>query len=119
MCMTTTGVVLLTITCTAGDVDVFPEPSVARVTTTDAESAAVLQGTAHRLVTAAVALPESAEAIRPPDSTDFVTQLRRDTSGLLREALGEARLRELRAQGAAMDDDHAVAYALEVIARAL
>jgi hypothetical protein len=36
---------------------------------------------------------------------------------MLRGALGEARLRDLRAQGAAMDDDHVVALALDAVAR--
>ena len=96
---------------------------------TDAESAAVLQGAAHRLATAAIsALDTSAPPDRearptrsgnqPPGAADFVTELRRATTGLLRDALGEPRLRELRAQGTAMDDDHAVAYALDAVLRA-
>jgi hypothetical protein len=35
----------------------------------------------------------------------------------LRETLGEARLVELRAQGVALDEDDAVAYALDAIVR--
>ena len=34
---------------------------------------------------------------------------------MLQVSLGEVRVRELRAEGAAMDFDHAVAYALDAI----
>ena len=43
--------------------------------------------------------------------------MRRQTSDLLRDALGEVPLRELRAEGEAMDEDHAVAFALDAIAK--
>jgi hypothetical protein len=45
--------------------------------------------------------------------------VRRETTGLLAAALGEERLRHLRAEGEAMDDDRAVAYTLDQIAKAL
>jgi hypothetical protein len=48
----------------------------------------------------------------------LLTKLRRQTTAALRNALGETRLRQLRAEGEAMDYDHAVAYALEAISRA-
>jgi hypothetical protein len=51
-----------------------------------------------------------------PEGT--VTQIRRATTAMLVESLGEARLRELRAEGQAIDSDLAVAYALDVAARA-
>ena len=54
----------------------------------------------------------------PSGDASFVTQLRRQTTGTLRDTLGEARLRELRAEGAAMDFDHAATYALDTIATA-
>jgi predicted ATPase/class 3 adenylate cyclase len=91
------------------------------------ESAAVLQGAARRLVPAAARAPRGiqgagANAISPaggaPSSASFVTELRRQTTAVLRNALGEMRLHQLRAEGEAMDDDHAVAYALEAISRA-
>jgi predicted ATPase len=44
--------------------------------------------------------------------------LRRQTSALLHDALDEGRLRQLRAEGEAMDSDQAAAYALEAIRRA-
>jgi hypothetical protein len=47
-----------------------------------------------------------------------VTELRRQTASALRHSLGEERLRQPRAEGEAMDDDDAVAYALDAIGRA-
>ena len=52
-------------------------------------------------------------------AVDFVTTLRRATTGQLSDQLGDARLHELRAQGGAMDDDHAVSLALTAIDHAL
>jgi len=40
-----------------------------------------------------------------------VIEARRETTRLLTAALGEAHLRELRAQGAAMNEDQACTYA--------
>jgi predicted ATPase/class 3 adenylate cyclase len=93
----------------------------------DPESAAVLQGAARRLIPSAALAPRGvgvagADAISPaggaPGSASFVTELRRQTTAALRDALGEARLHRLRAEGEVMDEDHAVAYALEAISRA-
>jgi hypothetical protein len=42
-----------------------------------------------------------------------VTQLRRETTELLQDTLGQQRLQELRAQGQAMSTDDAVAYLLD------
>jgi hypothetical protein len=53
-----------------------------------------------------------------PSGASFVTELRRQTTAALRDALGEARLHRLRTEGEAVDEDHAVAYALEAISRA-
>ena len=98
------------------------------IATSGSEAAARLQGAARVLVS--IADPVSDAAPRGPDEpasdrsapvgqpssgAAFVTQLRRRTSGTLRDALGEERLHELRAEGAAMDFDHAVAYTLETI----
>ena len=49
-------------------------------------------------------------------TASFVTDLRRETTGLLRDRLGEQRLRELRAEGGVMNTDEAVAYVLEAVA---
>jgi predicted ATPase len=92
---------------------------------TDAEAAARLQGAARHLAphpaadTSAVrgrSGPDS-PAAAPPDSS-LITDLRRQTSQLLHDALDEGRLRHLRAEGEAMDSDQAAAYALEAIRRA-
>lgn len=93
----------------------------------DPESGAVLQGAARRLTPAAVPVPRGIEvaganAVPPagaaPSGASLVTELRRQTTAALRDALGEIRLHQLRAEGEAMDDDHAVAYALEAISQA-
>jgi len=93
----------------------------------DPESAAVLQGAARRLTPAAVPVPRgievaAANAVPPagaaPSGASFVTELRRQTTAALRNTLGQTRLHQLRAEGEAMNDDHAVAYALEAISRA-
>jgi hypothetical protein len=83
----------------------------------------------HRPETAAVllgvtAVPEAASGHAPPDATGpfsggafmqdffaFLGEVRRDTTQLLIAALGDARLDELRAKGAAMDKTQACAYA--------
>jgi hypothetical protein len=93
----------------------------------DPESAAVLQGAARRLVPDVVRAPRaqpsaSSSNISPErpaaGAASFVTELRRQTTAILRDTLGEERLRQLRAEGAAMDDDHVVAYTLDAIDRA-
>jgi hypothetical protein len=86
---------------------------------TDPSTAGVLQGAASMLVgvTAAAAprAPANTTAEGPPS---FVTTLRRRTTELLRERLGPQLLDERRAVGRGMDDDAAVAYALDAITRA-
>jgi hypothetical protein len=88
------------------------------------ETAAVLQGFAQRLATAVAPAIGAAGSGAPRDRSDppagavgLVTRLRRETTSMLIESLGQTRLRELRAQGVAMDDDTAVAYALDAIAK--
>jgi tetratricopeptide (TPR) repeat protein len=95
---------------------------------TDPIAAAVLQGSARRLAMTAIAIGEpvvgdpAGQAGRAsdaaPGSTSFITYLRRETTAMLQRALGEAPLRQLRSEGEAMDNDHAVAYALDAIERA-
>jgi predicted ATPase/class 3 adenylate cyclase len=95
---------------------------------TNPDAAALLQGAARHLTPAtprsdAVAhrhratprSPSPPPADRGAGTTDYVTDLRRETTGLLRDTLGEQRLRELRAHGEAMNADEAVAYALDAI----
>ena len=94
--------------------------------TIDAEAAAVLQGAARRLATVAIATRDGttsmpgtrsvdAKAERVPADNGFIAQLRRTTTGMLCDSLGEARVRALRVEGGALDTDHAVAYALDAI----
>jgi hypothetical protein len=97
------------------------------IANTDAASAAVIQGAARRLVTTSLpttrpaptsdTAPPTAGTV--PSGASFLTELRRETTGLIRDSLGETRLAEMRAEGEAMDEDHAVAFALEAIATAL
>jgi hypothetical protein len=91
---------------------------------TDAAAAAMLQGAARQLMATAtpppraVARAATVEAATPAAGS-FAAKVWRETSGLVGDSLGEVHLAELRAQGEAMDQDHAVAYALEVITRVL
>jgi hypothetical protein len=90
----------------------------------DVEAAARLLGAArHLVVHVAIARPVATAdsgMTSPGKSTRFsmIADLRRQTSALLHEALDEGRLRQLRAEGEAMDSDQAAAYALEAIRRA-
>jgi hypothetical protein len=90
---------------------------------TDPNASAVLQGAARTLAISAMASDarEAVNTAQTPDTQrssshfDFVTQLRRTTTGMLRDALGESRLRELRKEGELLDRDQAAAYALDAI----
>jgi len=61
--------------------------------------------------------PADAPGSNPRD--EWITQIRRDTSALLVDAIGEAKMRELRAEGEAMDGDQSLAYARTHIAEYL
>jgi predicted ATPase/class 3 adenylate cyclase len=96
----------------------------------DAEAAAVLQGAARHFaiesqnsresprVSAEPAPSAQRPAMANTGNAGLVTRLRRQTTTLLRETLGDSRLRQLRTQGESMDNDDAVAYALTAIAKA-
>jgi predicted ATPase len=91
----------------------------------DIEAAARLQGAARRLaIRVAAARPTAAAdtgaaaAGEPAAGFSMITDLRRQTSAVLHDALDEERLRQLRAEGEAMDSDQAAAYALDAIRRA-
>jgi predicted ATPase/class 3 adenylate cyclase len=100
---------------------------VARVLTPiSADRAAVIQGAATAFAATASA---PTQQLSPPSrvtptgapqsgATSFVTDLRRETTGLLIDALGQQRLHELRAQGQTMSTDDAVAYAIDAVTRA-
>jgi predicted ATPase len=91
------------------------------------EAAAVLQGAAREL---ALSLSPSLGAgggdgtlrgsgpNRRDATAGMITDLRRQTTGLLIDSLGEPRVRELRADGAGMDIDHIVAYVLGAMEQA-
>jgi hypothetical protein len=92
---------------------------------TEPDDAAKLQGAARRLALAAIAgqgtadgAPESASG-SPSASGGLISELRRETTRRLAEGLGDERLRDLRAEGEAMDTDRAVAHALALAERAL
>jgi hypothetical protein len=92
---------------------------------TDVEAAALLQGAARHLVpqpaAGSTAIPNRTNPASPavtPPSSSLITDLRRQTSELLHDALDEEQLRHLRADGEAMDSDQAATYALEAIRRA-
>ena len=78
------------------------------------ESAAILQGTVTAMLSTLT--PDIASAVRggSSDQNDvaaYVTEVRRNTTQLLTSTLGEYRLRELRSEGAAMDEVQACTFA--------
>jgi hypothetical protein len=78
------------------------------------EPAAVLQGTVGvvlRRVTPSAATPGPEVSAQPDTIVAFIAAARRDATQLIVAALGEPRMRELRAQGAAMTEDEAYIYA--------
>jgi hypothetical protein len=93
----------------------------------DPEGAARLHGAARRLVTAGRQGPTGRPAPNQPRSEPsdsqpagrrgLVSELRLQTTARLHHSLSEARLRELRAEGEALDDDRVAALALEAIAQ--
>jgi predicted ATPase/class 3 adenylate cyclase len=82
---------------------------------TQPEAAAVLQGVVRGLAdqtSRVVTMPIShGDAIGSDPAVELVTEVRRVTTRLLVQALGDPRMRELRAQGEGMDRDQASAYA--------
>jgi hypothetical protein len=91
----------------------------------DVQAAARLQGAARHLTVqvAAVRLMTAADAVpvspgKQSAGFSMIGDLQRQTSELLHDALDEGRLRQLRAEGEAMDSDQAATYALEAITRA-
>jgi hypothetical protein len=92
---------------------------------TDVEAAARLQGAARHLALQIGTRQAPAAGSTSPGSPvvrragfSLITDLRRQTSAQLRDALDEGQLGQLRAEGEAMDSDQAAAYALEAIRRA-
>ncbi|HEX5587923.1 MAG TPA: hypothetical protein VFZ17_11495, partial [Acidimicrobiia bacterium] len=78
------------------------------------EAAAVLQGAVvvvFQRVTPSIEGATTGTTAQPSTIADFMAGVRRDTTQLLIETLGEARVRELRAQGAVKTEDQALVYA--------
>jgi hypothetical protein len=100
------------------------------VANSDAPSAARLQGAARRLMTpppgqhpgSPIPDQSTSSGERPPfnaasQGAGITTDLYRQTTAILRGALGDARLRDLRSDGAELDDDQVVALALDATTR--
>jgi predicted ATPase len=92
---------------------------------TDAEAAGRLHGAARHLAPHNIAGTTTVQGRSGPDSpavappgSSLITDLRRQTSALLHDAVDERRLGMLRAEGEAMDSDQAAAYALQAIGQA-
>jgi hypothetical protein len=81
----------------------------------DPEGCAVIQGAAYTLAAAAVtevATPGNARTAGGSGG-GLITESRREGTRLIRQLLGDEQLRALRDQGAAMDTDDAVAFAID------
>ena len=80
---------------------------------TDPEAAAAVQGAARTLALGITTPDRADNASGNTDSrAGLISDVRRETTGRIRDTLGDDRLRELRDQGAALDRDDAVAYTL-------
>jgi hypothetical protein len=55
---------------------------------------------------------------QPENASVLAADLRHQTTAILRDALGETRLRELRAEGEVLEDETALTPTLDAIARA-
>ena len=78
------------------------------------ESAAVIQGSVTTMLARLapdIASPVRGGGVDQNDVAAYVTAVRRETTLLLSGSLGQVRLRELRARGAAMDETQACTYA--------
>jgi len=78
------------------------------------EPAAVIQGTVGIVLHRAMpntATPDTGDSAQSNTVVAFIAGVRHDTTQLIVPALGEPRMRELRARGAAMTEDHAYTYA--------
>jgi hypothetical protein len=78
------------------------------------EPAAVIQGTVGMVLHRAMpntATPGTGASAQTNTVATFIAGVRHDTTKLIVAALGEPRMRELRAQGAAMTEDQAYTYA--------
>jgi predicted ATPase/class 3 adenylate cyclase len=89
------------------------------------DAAAIIQGAARAITLQTLATPVDSKANPTPSGPaagttgGYFVEVRRETTRLLAATLGDERLGQLRAEGDTMDDDRAVAYTLEQIAKAL
>jgi predicted ATPase/class 3 adenylate cyclase len=89
------------------------------------DTAAIIQGSAHGIHVRSLKTPPdpeskpAASSPAPATTGGYFVEVRRETTRLLAAALGDQRLRQLRAEGDAMDEEHAVDYTLAQIAHAL
>jgi predicted ATPase len=89
----------------------------------DPSTAAIVQGAVRRLAgpvfQSVQSHPQPPAAGRQPITASVpIADLRHQTTAILRDALGETRLRELRAEGEALEEETVVALTLDAIARA-
>jgi hypothetical protein len=91
------------------------------VAPSEPQAAARLQGAARQLaLSGAASASGGGEPTGPAGgATGLFTELRRETTHALNDALGENRLREFRAEGEAMVSDQAVAHAVKIADRVL
>jgi predicted ATPase/DNA-binding SARP family transcriptional activator len=93
--------------------------------TTRPDAAAIIQGAARAITLQALETPVDSKANptlpgpRSMTTGGLFVEVRRETTGLIAAVLGAERLSQLRAEGEAMEDDRAIAYALDQIAKAL
>jgi hypothetical protein len=81
---------------------------------TDPEGSAVVQGAAYTLALAAfVDAAPGGDAPAAATAGGLITDCRREATRLVRQSLGDEKLRALRDQGAAMEIDDAVAFAID------
>jgi hypothetical protein len=92
----------------------------------DPEAAAVLHGASRRLALASIPAASAAApaagsatgAAGPPPGGGLIADLRREATTIIDRRIGADRRRVLRDEGERLDDEQAVAYVLEVVARA-
>ena len=75
------------------------------------EPAAVIQGMVGVVLRRVTQATDGGERLQTGTIVAFIAGTRRDATQLVVAALGESRMRELRAEGAAMTEDQACAYA--------
>jgi predicted ATPase len=89
------------------------------------DAAAIIQGAARAITLRPRETPDDRQTHQTPlgatpgNTSGYFVEVRRETTALLAAALGEERLSQLRAEGGAMNDDRAVDYTLDQIAKAL